>query len=594
MSRPAPSVDRAILQENRVPLFLIALLRSMTAVRRKALGRVFEDARSRPRAVLETAAVSTMSGKKNQEKRPEARLPKGMRDIEATEIRAVEQMLATIRRVYESYGFEPLDTPAFEYTDALGKFLPDQDRPNEGVFSFQDEDEQWLSLRYDLTAPLARYVAQNFDALPKPYRRYQTGPVWRNEKPGPGRFRQFTQFDADTVGTESVAADAELCMLAADTLEALGIERGDYVIKVNSRKILDGVMDAAEISDSQRLTVLRAVDKLDRLGIGGVSQLLGAGRKDESGDYTKGAGLTDNQIQPIRAYLDSLKGRPLKDVTDDPEAITKFGHRLKKFEPLEGNGTADYFIVDNEYTVANLLKHFGRYERATEGIKELAAIYALCKAAGFGEERVIIDPTVVRGLEYYTGPVLEAELTFEARAEDGTLMRFGSVGGGGRYDGLVSRFKGTKIPATGFSIGVSRLYAALQTLGKLNTAKAASGPAIVLVMDKDRIADYNRMARTLREAGIRAEMYLGTSGMKAQMKYADRRGSPCVIIQGSDEQARGEVTIKDLIEGERLSGEITDNQAWREGRPAQFSVKESELVEAVRSVLARHGGGVAG
>ncbi len=176
-----------------------------------------------------------MSGRK-PDKRPEARLPKGMRDIEAPEIRAMERMLATIRRVYESYGFEPLDTPAFEYTDALGKFLPDQDRPNEGVFSFQDEDEQWLSLRYDLTAPLARYVAQNYDGLPKPFRRYQTGPVWRNEKPGPGRFRQFTQFDADTVGTDNVAADAELCMLAADTMEAFGIPRGQYVIKVNSRK----------------------------------------------------------------------------------------------------------------------------------------------------------------------------------------------------------------------------------------------------------------------------------------------------------------------------------------------------------------------
>ena len=183
-----------------------------------------------------------MSGKK-RDQRPEARLPKGMRDIEAPEIRAVERMLGTIRQVYESYGFEPLDTPAFEYTDALGKFLPDQDRPNEGVFSFQDEDDEWLSLRYDLTAPLARYVAQNFDQLPKPFRRYQVGPVWRNEKPGPGRFRQFTQFDADTVGTDNVAADAEMCMLAADTLEALGIPRGDYVIKVNSRKVLDGVLE---------------------------------------------------------------------------------------------------------------------------------------------------------------------------------------------------------------------------------------------------------------------------------------------------------------------------------------------------------------
>jgi histidyl-tRNA synthetase len=174
--------------------------------------------------------------------RPEARLPKGLFDTAPEEIRATASMLETIRGVFESYGFEPLDTPAIEYSDALGKFLPDQDRPNEGVFSFQDDDEQWLSLRYDLTAPLARYVAANYEKLPKPFRRYQSGPVWRNEKPGPGRFRQFTQFDADTVGASSVAADAELCMLAADTLEALGIPRGHYVVKVNNRKVLDGVL----------------------------------------------------------------------------------------------------------------------------------------------------------------------------------------------------------------------------------------------------------------------------------------------------------------------------------------------------------------
>src|SRR5678815_181241 len=177
--------------------------------------------------------------KKTEPARPEARLPKGLSDIPAGEIRASEAMLGTIRRVFESYGFEPLDTPAIEYSDALGKFLPDQDRPNEGVFSFKDDDEQWLSLRYDLTAPLARYVAENYQNLPKPFRRYQVGPVWRNEKPGPGRFRQFTQFDADTVGASSVAADAELCMLAADTLEALGVPRGQYVVKVNNRKVLD-------------------------------------------------------------------------------------------------------------------------------------------------------------------------------------------------------------------------------------------------------------------------------------------------------------------------------------------------------------------
>src|SRR4029079_3652675 len=235
----------------------------------------------------------------NTTPRPQASIAKGFRDIEAAELSGLNEMLAKIRGVYERYGFEALETPAIEYTDALGKFLPDQDRPNEGVFSFQDDDEQWLSLRYDLTAPLARYVAENFDALPKPYRSYREGYVFRNEKPGPGRFRQFMQFDADTVGSASPAANAEICMMAADTMEALGIPRGSYVVKVNNRKVLDGVMESSGLGGDEnvgrRLTVLRAIDKYDRLGRKGVEELLGEGRKDESGDYTKGACLDVEQ-----------------------------------------------------------------------------------------------------------------------------------------------------------------------------------------------------------------------------------------------------------------------------------------------------------
>jgi histidyl-tRNA synthetase len=516
-----------------------------------------------------------MSGRK-PDKRPEARLPKGMRDIEAPEIRAMERMLATIRRVYESYGFEPLDTPAFEYTEALGKFLPDQDRPNEGVFSFQDEDEQWLSLRYDLTAPLARYVAQNYDGLPKPFRRYQTGPVWRNEKPGPGRFRQFTQFDADTVGTESVAADAELCMLAADTMEALGL-KGQFAVKLNNRKILDGVMDAAQIPTSKRLAVLRAIDKYDRLGTNGVRELLGKERKDESGAITKGADLSADQTGIIIKFV-------LAKLSDPPPPGSPEGW----YAP-EGFEIADGVYLDGVHDIRDVLANNSLF---VEGASEIGEIIRIVRSANFDHHAIRFDQSVVRGLEYYTGPVLEVDQSsgpfLAERGEHGQPVRFGSVGGGGRYDGLVSRFKGTTIPATGFSIGVSRLYTALQALRKLD-ADAVSGPVVILVMDRERVGDYNRMARTLRDAGIRAEMYLGTSGMKAQMKYADRRGAPCVVIQGGDELARGEVTIKDLIEGDRLSGEIADNQAWREGRPAQFSVQQSELVEAVRSVLARHG-----
>jgi histidyl-tRNA synthetase len=466
-----------------------------------------------------------------------ARLPRGLADRGPAEIAATRHMVEAIRMVFERYGFEPVETPAIEYTDALGKFLPDQDRPNEGVFSFQDDDEQWLSLRYDLTAPLARYVAENFQNLALPYRSYRYGWVFRNEKPGPGRFRQFMQFDADTVGAPSMAADAEMCMLAADTMEALGIPRGSYVVKVNNRKVLDGAMDALQIPAEKRLTTMRAVDKLDRLGIDGVRMLLGKGRKDESGDFTKGAELADTQIAGI---VDAIDGAP----------------------KATGGATA--------------------------GDQELAEIASLVNAAGYGD-RVRIDKTVVRGLEYYTGPVYEVELTFEIKDEKGRPVRCGSVGGGGRYDGLVSRFRGEPVPATGFSIGVSRLQAALAALGKLGE-KTAAGPVVVTVFDRDRIADYQRMVAALRAANIRAELYLGNpkNNIGAQLKYADKRGSPCAVIQGGDEKARGEVQIKDLILGATLAATKDRDEYLKKQAEAQFAVKETALVEAVRSLLAKH------
>ncbi|MBJ7535191.1 histidine--tRNA ligase [Rhodomicrobium vannielii ATCC 17100] len=520
-----------------------------------------------------------MSDKKPSKTQVKARLPKGMRDVEAQELRALTHMLGTISEVYERYGFEPLDTPAFEYTDALGKFLPDTDRPNEGVFSFQDEDEQWVSMRYDLTAPLARYVAQNFDATPKPFRRYQTGYVYRNEKPGPGRFRQFMQFDADTVGTANPAADAEMCMLAADTLEALGL-KDQYIIKVNSRKVLDGVLDAIGLSGEEnagrRLQVLRAFDKYDRLDETGVRALLGVGRKDESGDFTAGAGLGDEQINKIfRFYFLTLGGFPV--VTQSATEVELKG-RVTDMGGIR-------FASSNRNTLETWSYLFEQEGISTDGVDELARIIELCEVSGFTPAQIRVDGSVIRGLEYYTGPVFEAELTFPATDESGQAVRFGSVGGGGRYDGLVSRFRSQPVPATGFSIGVSRLYAALSHLGKIGAAKAA-GPVVVLVMDKTRVGDYQRMAKQLRDAGIRAEMYVGEAGMKAQMKYADKRGSPCVIIQGEDERAKGEVTIKDLLEGSRLSGEISDHAEWKEARPAQFSVSEGDLVAAVQKLLA--------
>ncbi|WP_291863243.1 histidine--tRNA ligase [Bradyrhizobium sp.] len=508
-----------------------------------------------------------MADKPKKPQKLRARLPRGLADRGPAEIAATRAMVAKIREVYQRYGFEPVETPAMEYTDALGKFLPDQDRPNEGVFSFQDDDEQWISLRYDLTAPLARYVAEHFDSLPKPYRSYREGYVYRNEKPGPGRFRQFMQFDADTVGSASPAADAEMCMMAADTMEALGIPRGSYVVKVNNRKVLDGVLVwiglGGEANAGRRLTVLRAIDKLDKFEPKEVRFLLGEGRKDESGDFTKGANLDEEQIE---AVFQSLKYKVEFEASDD--GIER--------QSLVGE-VPGRFLMQKEG--GDLLR---------QGRSELVEISKLVTASGYGPDRIRIDPSVVRGLEYYTGPVYEVELMLETRDDKGRPVRFGSVGGGGRYDGLVSRFRGEPVPATGFSIGVSRLQAALTMLGKLDT-KPAFGPVVVTVFGGE-IADYQKMVATLRNADIRAELYLGNPkhSLGQQMKYADRRNAPCAIIQGSDEKANGKIQIKDLILGAGLT-EIKDREEYlKKQSEAQYEVDESRIVEAVREVLARH------
>ncbi len=524
-----------------------------------------------------------MADKPAKPSKLKARLPRGLADRGPAEIAATRHMVEAIRLVFERYGFEPVETPAIEYTDALGKFLPDQDRPNEGVFSFQDDDEQWLSLRYDLTAPLARYVAENFETLAKPYRSYRYGWVFRNEKPGPGRFRQFMQFDADTVGAASMAADAEMCMLAADTMEALGIPRGSYVVKVNNRKVLDGVLAfiglGGEENAGKRLTVLRAIDKLDRLGVEGVRMLLGKGRKDESGDFTKGAGLNEGHINFLLNFL-----RPIYGYGVERDDVVR---PYKDMEPVDpGHGDPNEKrrkFIDNFETVAHQSSLLATNEHAMSGLNELKEIALLCETVGYGSGRIKIDPSVVRGLEYYTGPVYEVELTFETKDEKGRPVRFGSVGGGGRYDGLVSRFRGEPVPATGFSIGVSRLQAALTALGKISE-KPEPGPVVVTVFDRDRIADYQRMVAGLRAANIRAELYLGNpkNNLGTQLKYADKRGSPCAIIQGGDEKARGEVQIKDLIARRRARRPPrTATDYLKKQAEAQFAVKEDELVEAV-------------
>ncbi|MGJ8572590.1 MAG: histidine--tRNA ligase [Hoeflea sp.] len=504
-----------------------------------------------------------MSDKK--QKKPlklKARLARGFPDRSAPDIRATDQMMAKIKLVYERFGFEPVETPFVEYTDALGKFLPDADRPNEGVFSFQDDDDQWLSLRYDLTAPLARHVAENFNDIQLPYRTYRSGWVFRNEKPGPGRFRQFMQFDADIVGAPGVQADAEMCMMMADTMEALGIPRGDYVIRVNNRKVLDGIMEAIGLGGNEnagkRLTVLRAIDKLDKFGIEGVKLLLGAGRwdggKEGEGDFAPGAGLSPAEANTV------LMGVGLIVDTDD------------------------------DYPAS---------QTYSDGQAELKMIEQIAMESGYGPDRIKIDPSVVRGLEYYTGPVYEAELLGGIPNEKGQIVQFGSVGGGGRYDGLVSRFMGQPVPATGFSIGVSRLMTALKNLGKVS-GETANGPILVTIMDRDRIGDYAKMAQELRtelnpldenqqplEVPVPVELFQGNpKDFPKQLRYADRRGSPIAIIQGGNEKEAGKLIVKDLIEGKRIAETITDNAEWREAKAGEHLVDEGELVITVKRILA--------
>ena len=506
------------------------------------------------------------------------RLPRGLIDRSAADLRATQKMLDAIRASYELYGFEPVETPFIEYTDALGKFLPDQDRPNEGVFSFQDDDEQWLSLRYDLTAPLARYVAENFDKLPKPYRSYRAGMVFRNEKPGPGRFRQFMQFDADTVGASSVAADAEICMMAADTFERLGFKRGEYVIKVNNRKIFDGLLGSiglgGDAAAGQRLKVLRSIDKLDRLGPGGVFALLTTGRTDESGDRTEGAGLSSAQADNVLRFLG------FTNLVRGPAQSEYVADKWQRPTAISGEAWLSWLNQSVQLS-----------EVGVNGVNELQQFAKLVSGSGYDDSQILVDPSVVRGLEYYTGPVFEAELLIDTKDEKGNAVRFGSVGGGGRYDGLVGRFRAEPIPATGFSIGVSRLFAALKLIDSpiVRDDSTALGPVVVLVMDRDRMPAYQAMVSKLRAENIKAELYLGSAGMKAQMKYADRRNAPCVVIQGSDEAARGEVQIKDLVAGAKAAENIASNEEWKAARPAQVSVPEADLVATVKDILARHG-----
>ena len=490
-------------------------------------------------------------------RRPRAETPKGFRDYFGAEVAERNAMLEQIAAVYHRYGFDPLETSAVETVEALGKFLPDVDRPNDGVFAWQDEDADWLALRYDLTAPLARVAAQYRNELPSPYRRYAMGPVWRNEKPGPGRFRQFYQCDADTVGSASVVADAEMCAMLCDALNALGIPQDSFVVRINNRKVLNGVMEATGLYDAndpskfamERGIVLRAIDKFDKFGVDGVRALLGKGRLDQSGDFTKGAGLSDEQVDMFAWFFETPQGTE-----------------------------AD--------RLASIRGFVGSTPSGSDGVSELETISELLDKLGYAGRNTMIDWSVVRGLGYYTGPVFEAEVTAETFDEMGRKRTFGSVAGGGRYDDLVKRFTGQSVPATGVSIGVDRLLAILNALRK--SKPATPGPVVVTVMDRDRMADYMAIVGELRAAGIRAEMYLGNpKNFGNQLKYADKRQSPVAIIQGADEAARGVVQVKDLVLGAKIAAAASVEE-WK-AQPAQTEVARADLVAAVRRILGAAG-----
>jgi len=491
--------------------------------------------------------------KKNKIQRPKARRPRGFEDKSSDILRSEARLIEAAFSVYDANGFEPLQTPAFEYADVLGKFLPDEDRPNVGVFALRDDDEQWMALRYDLTAPLARFVAENYDALAKPYRRYQAGSVFRNEKPGPGRFREFVQCDADSVGAPGAAADAEMIMMAADVMQATGLETDGYIIRINNRKLLDGILEASGVPNTvegaiQRLKVLRAIDKLERLGADGVAALLGEGRKDDSGDYTEGAKLGAAGIKAVLGFT----------------AASDFN--LERYESLN-----------------RLSQLVGSSTVGNEGVEELRQIDKILNACDYGPNKVVFDTSIVRGLGYYTGPVFEAELLAPITDKKGRPVRLGSVGGGGRYDDLVSRFRGQQVPATGYSFGVSRFASALARLNLIEDS--SKPPVIICAFDRAMMGDYFKMAAELRAVDVRAEVFVGAGNVAKQLKYADRRGAKLAVLMGSDELARGEVTIKDLVLGAEMAKAISDNKEWRENKDMQRTCARDQFAATIKQML---------
>ncbi len=456
-------------------------------------------------------------------KKPKAILPKGFKDNVQELIDLRNTVTETIRTECQKFGFTELETSSIEYTDVLGKFLPDKDRPSGGVFSFQDDDNQWLSLRYDLTAPLARFIAQNYQDLVKPFKRFQSGIVWRNEKAGPGRYREFLQFDADVVGVQSTYIDAELCIMVSNIFKSLGLSFEQFQIKYSNREIWDDLFKKLKINKQVEPLVLRAIDKKDRVGIEGIKNLLQEGRKDQSGDFMEGVGLNDSQADEIITFIDNND---------------QSNQQLEEFK--------DYLSNYKDYPIK-------------------------------------FDPSVVRGLDYYTGMVFEAELLLNVKNKKGEDVVFGSVAGGGRYDKLISRFGKEDVPATGISIGVDRLIVALQQQDLLSVN---SSPLVVIAnMDSNQLSEYLKMADELRNIGIACEVSYGSKNLAKQLKYCDRKKANIVVIAGDSEISKGVVSIKDLAAGKDLSKKITEREEWKESKAGQLEVQRKEFVSAIKKIL---------
>lgn len=478
-----------------------------------------------------------------EQKTVEPILLKGFRDYLPAQVNARQKMLTIIRGVYERYGFVPLETPALEYLTTLVGYGEDGSKQ---IFRLKNPEDESIALRFDLTVPLARVVAQ-YPELPKPFRRYQVGPVWRADKPDPGRFREFYQFDLDTVGSSLMASDAEILCGMYDTLIALGFEQ--FQVRFSDRKILNTLLDYAGIAHERGHQVFRVLDKIEKIGLREVEKELTIGRVDVSGDKITGLGLSSGQVEKIKEFL-SLPTATRKEVIDE------------------------------------LRKLFRGVSSADEAIGELAEVCSFLDALEIPVERVYVDLSIARGLDYYTGPVFEASLL--------NAPEFGSVFGGGRYDGLVERFLGKKIPATGASIGVDRLFAAMQKLNLVEMTPATA-QILITVMDRTKLIEYQKLTRELRQTGLNTELYLGTeTSLSKQLQYANEQKIPIAIIVGGDEFAKNEVTIKDLKLGSQLqekknAGVFKDRDEWlRESRKAQVTVPKEGYIEKVKAILTSH------